>query len=284
MYDPRQHFCEMLWSDEFQSRVIRLLLVSFPEKRRLIHIHIPKSAGSHFFVNIAPICPSLNQLIQLSSWTSKQELMEILASFTSIIEFYDFIMVHGHFSVNYVVKELGVRFGDEIFSVLRDPIMSAISMANYVATRLMADPSGSFPDTRQWLDQLGISSFPEGCSNSYVKEVALATLSDERIVPVNPICQHLGDGTSESAINNIIINNVEITDIGRYDRWLESRWGVPPGSRVNQSLAILNRDDVIPRLSRRLSYLCSEDIKVFEVVRGLLDARDEPSIKGHELA
>jgi hypothetical protein len=210
--------------------------------------------------------------------------MEILASFTSIIEFYDFIMVHGHFSVNYVVKELGVRFGDEIFSVLRDPITSAISMANYVATRLMADPSGSFPDTRQWLDQLGISSFPEGCSNSYVKEVALATLSDERIVPVNPICQHLGDGTSESAINNIIINNVEITDIDRYDRWLESRWGVPPGSRVNQSLAILNRDDVIPRLSRRLSYLCSEDIKVFEVVRGLLDARDEPSIKGHELA
>jgi len=48
VYHPDQHFCEMLWSDEFQSRVIRLLLDSFPEKRRLIHVHIPKSAGTHF--------------------------------------------------------------------------------------------------------------------------------------------------------------------------------------------------------------------------------------------
>ena len=59
-YDPSQHFCEMLWSDEFQSRVLRLLLSSFPEKRRLIHIHIPKSAGSHFFAKMAPICPCIN--------------------------------------------------------------------------------------------------------------------------------------------------------------------------------------------------------------------------------
>jgi len=92
-YDPSQHFCEMLWSDEFQSRVIRLLLSSFPEKRRLIHIHIPKSAGSHFFAKMAPIYPCINQMIQVPSWTSKHELMEILAGFASIVEFYDFLMV-----------------------------------------------------------------------------------------------------------------------------------------------------------------------------------------------
>src|SRR4029077_517258 len=130
-----QYFCEMLWSDEFQSRIVGLLLDSFPEKRRLIHVHIPKSAGTHFFARIAPIYPSINQDIQVSSWTSKQELMEILASLASIIEFYDFIMVQGHFTLSYVAREIGVRFGDEIFSVVRDPVMSAISAANYVATR-----------------------------------------------------------------------------------------------------------------------------------------------------
>jgi len=283
-YDPQQHFCEILCSDEFQSRLIRLLLDSFPEKRRLIHIHIPKSAGTHFFAKIAPLYPCINQSIEISSWTSKQELMEILANFASIIEFYDFTMVHGHFSVNHVINEIGVRFGDQIFSVVRDPVMSAVSMANYVATRLMADPSGSYPDTREWLDQLGMSSLPEGCSPGHVKSVAMAALCDDRIVQVNPICQHLGDGTSESAINNIIVNNIEITDTRRYDRWLESRWGIPPGSRINQSLPILNRDDVVTHLGGRLSYLCSEDIKVFEAVRSLLDARDQPSIKGRDLA
>ena len=78
--------------------------------------------------------------------------------------------------------------------------------------------------------------------------------------------------------------DIEITDTSRYDRWLEGRWGISTGSRINQSLPILNHDDVIPRLSERLSYLCSEDIKVFEAVKTLLDARDAPSIKGHNLA
>ena len=273
-----------MWSDEFQSRIIGLLLNSLPEKRRLIHIHIPKSAGSHFFAKMAPIYPCINQMIQVPSSTSKQELMEILAGFASIVEFYDFLMVHGHFSLNYVVQEIGVRFGDEIFSVVRHPVVSAISMANYVASRLIADPSGTYPDTRQRLDQLGIETFPDGCSSNYVKEVALAALHDDRIAHVNPICHYLGDGTSESAINNIVIHNVEITDTCRYDRWLEKRWGISTGSRINQSLPILGQDDVIPRLSERMSYLCSEDMKVFEAVKSLLDGRDAPSIKGHDLA
>ena len=283
-YDPSQHFCEALWSDEFQIRILRLILNSFPEKRRLIHIHIPKSAGSHFFAKMAPLYPCINQMIQVPSLTSKPELMEILAGFASIVEFYDFLMVHGHFSLNYVVQEIGVRFGDEIFTVVRDPVSSAISMANYVVTRLMADPSGSYADTRQWLDLLGMETFPEGCSSDNVKAVALAARHDDRIAHLNPICHHLGDGTSESAINNIVINNVEITDTCRYDRWLEGRWGISTGSRINQSLPILDHNDVTPRLSERLSYLCSEDIKVFEAVKSRLDARDAPSIKGHNLA
>lgn len=183
-----------------------------------------------------------------------------------------------------MVQEIGVCFGDEIFTVVRDPVMSAISMANYVVTRLMADPSGSYPDTPEWLDQLGMETIPAGCPSGFVKAVALAALHDDRIAHVNPICHYLGDGTSESAINNIVINNVEITDTCRYDRWLEGRWGITTGSRINQSLPILGREDVIPRLSERLSYLCSEDMKVFEAVQSLLDARDAPSIKGHDLA
>ena len=162
--------------------------------------------------------------------------------------------------------------------------MSAISMANYVATRLMADPSGSYPDTREWLDHLGMETFSEGCPSGYAKAVALAALHNDRIAHLNPICHYLGDDTSESTINNIVINNVEITDTCRYDRWLERRWGISPGSRINQSLPILARDDVIPQASERLSYLCSEDMKVFEVVKNLLDARDAPSIKGRDLA
>jgi hypothetical protein len=282
--DPKQRFCEMVWSDEFQSRLIRLLLESFPEKRRLFYIHIPKSAGSHFFARIAPLYPCINKVVEINGWTSKQELMEILSAFASIVDFFDFLIVQGHIGLNYVIQEAGLRFGDEIFTVLRDPVMSAISMANYVASRLMADPTGNYPDTRQWLDQLGMESLPEYRSDASIKAVALAALGDDRIANVNPVCHYLGDGTSESAINNIVVNNIELTDTLRYDRWLETRWKVRSGSRLNQSLPILGRNDVIPRLWDRMHYLRSEDIKVFEAVTSLLDTRRAVSIKGHELA
>ena len=177
-----------------------------------------------------------------------------------------------------------MRFCDEIFSVLRDPVMSVVSMANYVASRLMADPMGTYPDTRQWLDELGMECLPKDRSDASMRAVAFAVLCDDRIVHLNPICHYLGDGTSESAINNIVVNNVELTDTLRYDRWLETRWKVRAGSRLNQSLPILGRNDVIPRLQDRMHYLCSEDIKVFEAVTSLLDTRDTASIKGHDLA
>jgi hypothetical protein len=41
----------------------------------------------------------------------------------------------------------------------------------------------------------------------------------DRITHVNPICCYLGDGTSETAINNIVANNFELTDNLLYDRW-----------------------------------------------------------------
>ena len=126
--------------------------------------------------------------------------------------------------------------------------------------------------------------FPKRYSNEYLKAVALAALHDDQIAHINPICHHLGDGTGESAINNIVTNNVEITDTQRYDRWLERRWGVPTGSPINQSLPVLTRDDVIPRLNERLNYLSSEDMKLFHAVSSLLDARGRPSIKGYDFA
>ena len=262
----------MVCSDEFQSRLIHLLLESFPEKRRLIHIHIPKSAGTHFFARVARFYPCINKLIEDPDWTSKQELMEILAGFASIVDFFDFLMVQGHLTLNYLVREVGVRCGDEISTVLRDPVMSAISMANYVASRLIADPMGNYPDTRQWLDYLGIDRLPEDRSAACIRAVALAALQDGRVAYVNPICCYLGDGASESAINNMVVNNIELTDTPRYDRWLETQWNIPTASQINQSLPILNRDDVVSRLNDRLHYLCSEVIKVFETVTGLLDA------------
>jgi hypothetical protein len=76
-----------------------------------------------------------------------------------------------------VVQEVGLRFDDGISTVLHDPLMSAISMANYVASRLIADPMGNYPGTRQWLDRLGMATMAENRSDACIRAVALAALS-----------------------------------------------------------------------------------------------------------
>jgi hypothetical protein len=123
-----------------------------------------------------------------------------------------------------VVQEVGLRFDDGISTVLHDPLMSAISMANYVASRLIADPMGNYPGTRQWLDRLGMPPW---------RRIDPMRVSGQWRLPRFP-----------------------------YDhRWLETRWNILSGPRINHSFPILTYDDVNSSLSDRLQYLCSEDMK-----------------------
>ena len=69
-YKPKHDFAAALASGEFQSSVLHHLLDSFPEKRRVIFIHIPKSAGTDLIQHLAHRYLSINNRIEINAWTS----------------------------------------------------------------------------------------------------------------------------------------------------------------------------------------------------------------------
>jgi len=115
-----------------------------------------------------------------------------------------------------------------------------------------------------------------------IEDLATRILYNDRILPRNPICWYLGDGTAKGAIDNIIEKHIEITTVDRYPLWIEQRWQCSAPEPVNRAGAV-DRGLFPAKHAERLAYLTSEDGKVYAVVSGLLDLTGNNAVRGNEL-
>jgi hypothetical protein len=283
-YSAKKHFGAALCSGEFQSRVIAHVLNAFSEKKRTLFVHIPKCAGSDLSHHLAPRFLSFEQRLASELWVSKEALFEALAEAAKAIETADEIFVHGHIELHRYFAAAGLRPGDRVFTILRDPVEMAISQANYAITLLVKDPEGSRPDARRNLELLGLTCLPERSSPETLKELALQAFLDTRITQPNLICWYLGGNRRDAreAIRNLVVNNIEVTETGRYNAWLWERWGIASRTRENSSSKFLARDDVAG-YAEHIDRLTGEDRNVFDLISWALSQQAAPSIRGAEL-
>ena len=71
---------EFLLSREFRDNVLKLLLDAFPEKHRLLFIHIPKCAGSDLSAHLVSRYPSVSERLRTPSWVDDRQLFEALST------------------------------------------------------------------------------------------------------------------------------------------------------------------------------------------------------------
>ena len=158
-YDPVQFAVKLLTSREFQSEVIRLLLLAFPEKRRLFFVHISKCAGTDLEAHLTPRYLSIAHSMTAPAWNSTERLFGFLSRFSTMIEFVSEVLIYGHLPFNAYTRRIGIRPMDEVFTVLRDPIDIMISQANYNMGLLVKDPLRRRPDTRHVMEGLQLEEF-----------------------------------------------------------------------------------------------------------------------------
>jgi len=275
---------EALESEEFQQNIVRLILTAYPEKRRLIHIHIPKCAGTHLRARLEVKYPTVCRALEATVWTPKPLLFETLCHIAASIPFSDAILVHGHTSISWYLENNFRRPTDFAFAVARNPLEIIISQVNYVVTRFLEDPGFLDPDTREWSGLLSLAPTELDRSQEGLANLARRILREPSLLTRNPLCAYLGDGNFESAISAILRSNIEITDLARYDLWFEEKFGIPVGMHENVSERILKLSELeIEDISFLQNLVDDQDKKLYEMISSGLDRSGALSVRGADL-
>lgn len=282
-YAAREHLSRTLHSPEFQQRIIRTVLEAFPEKRRLLFVHIPKCAGTDLSFYLQERYPALHQTLSVEAWANHAAFFRSLRDLVLHVGFSEQILVHGHMRLRWYLGNHIPRFGDRLFTVIRDPARIVISQVNYVITRMLADREATMPDTRDWLAQLGMDRLGETAPRE-LAALARRILREPALVPRNYLCQHLGQGDAASALAAVASCDIEITDVGRYQAWLRESWGIKSSSRHNASRQVITKEQLAPDDLSHVQELVSEDQKLYDRIIGRLKASPGLSVRGYQLA
>lgn len=191
--------------------------------------------------------------------------------------------MRGHVPLRFYVNQGLIRPGDQVFTVLRDPLDMVVSVVNYVLTRLAADPEGKSPDTKQWRGWLGIAHLPARADDGAWHALAGRVLRERRIVANNIICHALGRGDTASTLDYLRISDIEIPDVPRYETWLRARWNIGQSGRANESVIFIRREGLDAEDRALIASKTAADRAVFDLVRARLDTVTTPSIRGRFL-
>lgn len=277
--------CELLMSDAFQAILISNFLKAFPEKRRLIFVHVPKCAGSDLTANLTRRLPSLHRQITLPRSMTKGELFRFISRLVRHVRIFDEVFVAGHTSLDYYVSAGLVRPSDRIFTVLRDPVHIVVSQINYILTRFAQDARAgkSSYDTKGWLSALGMESAPTQLTAETAQDLCNSILYNKEMVRANAMCEWLGGRDAATAMQQLADCNVEITTTANYSNWLLRSWGIVSSTRINQSEKFTSTERLSPQDISYIQQAFSEDIKLFDAISAQLAESGDLSIWGNDL-
>jgi hypothetical protein len=217
------------------------------------------------------------------NWISEPEFLATLQKLANTLKSNRDILVHGHIRLRWILSLDLLRFGDEAFTIVREPVQLILSQVNYILTRLLNDPALRAVDTRAWAKVIGIDKITEDPSQEFVTELSRKILHDRRIVQPNILCTYLGNGDANSAAEQIAISDIEIASTAHYRQWLAERWGIASSTRRNASRPYLTKDNLNDSDRDQIADLVVEDRKLYDRIARRMAHTATPSIRGTEL-
>jgi hypothetical protein len=248
--------------DEFKRYFGLHALNEFPEHRRDLFVHIPKTAGTSVYRSaeqdpcfIVVRSPNAD-IAEIADW--KQYLREISQQLFDPKKKHIFVKLHLTLSD---IELFGLqRPGDQVYTIVREPMALMISYVNFALTRV-ASFVGEPSPPRDIVVMRHAMGF---CTNQSLMrcldETVIIGLID-KYIPENPICSCLGATTAEGAFENIWRYGVRIYQLDQIPmffnqrNWKELNENVSNNYIVVSSLSKLLRD--------RLAAACEEDLRLF---------------------
>jgi hypothetical protein len=282
--DPAAEARRLFESDGFRRGLLRRVLMALPGKQRLLFVHLPKCAGTDFEVAMRPAHPSLHQGLDWIGATDAAGLAERLHLFVCQAQKADTVFVGGHVPLPWYIDNNLYRFDDRLMTIVRHPHEIAVSFANYVAHCMKSDPDFKTRDVRQWGSMAGIARFNPAWTDSMVKSLAQRLVTLPGLMPVNPICALLGDGTAATSFANLGRVDMEITDVTRYGAWLKARWGIERSVRANSAPQLVASTDLSAAEKACIEAASTQDMLVYTAIMRGLDSTGGLSVSGPQIA
>jgi hypothetical protein len=284
-YNARDHMRGALVSAEFQRKIISLMLAAYPEKQRLLFVHVPKCAGTDLRISLSTRYPALDLGLTNPEWTSQQQLYNAIHQAAVGMRFSDTILLHGHVRLAAAVDGEVVRPTDRIITVIRDPVEIILSNVNYIITRILQDQEAGkeAPDTNGWRIVLGIERLPPEMSDEVIARLFQTMLHNPTISIPNSICHWLGNGDVQSVIRRLVINDVEITNTNQYTAWLRERWDTTRAAKANESRKLVTAKHIQADDLKFIESITVEDRAVYALLSQQIDASGKGAVFGKEI-
>ena len=280
--DPRSSFAALLLGEAFQSAITANLLGAFPEKPRRFFVHVPRCGGTSLGETLATQACTVPDNALGPDWSRGRAFLDDVAAICGGITRHEAIHVSGHYSLRSLVEANLLRFGDSIWTSVRPPRELLLSFVNYILTVLEADAAGDRPDTRRWAELLGLGLPLASLSQEQRHALLPRMIADGRLLPRDPLCHFLGDGTAASALDLLAAADVEVIDSARLDQWQEQRLGIAQPTRHNASRSFLRWSGLDPRARGLIDGVLRQDIVLHRAVAGAI--RDGVSARGRQIA
>ena len=284
-YNARDHMRGALVSPEFQRKIIPLIVNAYPEKQRLLFIHVPKCAGTDLRIGLSTRYPALDIGLAQPDWTSTQQLFAAIHEVALGLRFSDTILLHGHIRIAAAINGGMVRPTDRIITVIRDPVEIILSNVNYIITRVLQDQQDGkeAPDTQGWRRVLGIDRLPPEMPEEVTARLFNTILHHPATTVPNSICYWLGNGDVQSAIRRLVINDVEITDTRHYAAWMRDRWDVVRAAKANESRKFVTRAQIGADDVKFIESITADDRELYALLSKQIAASSQNAIFGKDI-
>jgi hypothetical protein len=113
-YCARNHLIRVFRSKEFRKNLLPQFLHAFPEKQRLLFIHIPKTAGSELANRFKEQYPYMSSQELLPGWGTEEQICNAIHSAVCRLAKSDRLFVCGHNTLEQYRLWRAIRFGDRI--------------------------------------------------------------------------------------------------------------------------------------------------------------------------
>lgn len=251
---------DFLGSDEFVYRHNALLLEEFSRLGRDLIIHVPKSGGTTL----------LNGYQESPKYATLADDAYVLANCSDRLDYYrgrvedlsrvdaERVVITGHVRAAFILDNRLKRAGDMVYSILRDPVDSALSFVNYILTELLSESGHAENNNRRAI--LGLARGESIEDLERMQGVAHDII--DRLMPSQNLCSMFTPYDKfDAAVDAIAILDVNFIRINQLDAFMREK-GLPSGRRDNVSKRYLKFDDLGRNTKLLLFEKIGEDLKL----------------------